>query len=64
MNHRINSLEEGNEEVDFDGLAAKEKISVADIIQEIQKMKADIIAKTVSQTDYTAIIERFADLEN
>ena len=63
MNHRINSLEEANEDCDLEALVEREQISAGEIVEELKRMKAELIQKTVSQADFKAIVEKFADVE-
>ena len=56
-------MEEQNEDLDLDGFACKEDIKAHEIIKLIKDVQADLLSKTVTQTDLSYIKTQLNGIE-
>ena len=63
MNNRLTTMEEQNEDLDLDGFACKEDIKAHEIIKLIKDVQADLLSKTVTQTDLSYIKTQLNGIE-
>ena len=64
INNRLAQLEEQKDEFDFSDLQTKDPLKVADVMQVLKDMQADILSKTVTRNDMSSILQQINDIES